>query len=477
MMAHSWEEDFVHSKFLKNVSYSLLANLVSFSISVILVLVAPKFLGPKEYGMWQLFLFYISFAGCCHFGWIDGIYLRYAGYFFERLSARVFSGQYLGIICLEIIIGALIYFCAVLFVKDPVHSYILRLSSVFPLLYNFNLLCNFALQIANRIKNYAILVLVEKTIFFIGFLLLIVFGFHYFIGFYFIKILSLLAACAAGALMCKRLFTFSLPSFQMFFNEARENIWVGIKLLIANTSSVLVIGIIRYGISVGWDVITFGKVSLTLSISNFLMIFINSVSIVLFPMLKTISQKRLAPLYFQIRDVISFLLFSMLIFYYPMRLILGIWLPQYEDYLKYMVILFPVCVFESKVGLLVNTYLKDLRQEALMLKINIYAVLLSAVWTIISTVIVHNLDLAVLGIVVACAFRCIVSEHYIQKLLQIKLMKKICIDIILVLTFMISGYLFEGFICTAIYTLTYAAILFWHRKSIFMNIMRLKNGG
>lgn len=467
----------MHSKFLKNVSYSLLANLVSFSISVILVLVAPKFLGPKEYGMWQLFLFYISFAGCCHFGWIDGIYLRYAGYFFERLSARVFSGQYLGIICLEIIIGALIYFCAVLFVKDPVHSYILRLSSVFPLLYNFNLLCNFALQITNRIKNYVILVLVEKTIFLIGFLLLIVFGFHYFIGFYFIKILSLLAACAAGALMCKRLFTFSLPSFQMFFNEARENIWVGIKLLIANTSSVLVIGIIRYGISVGWDVITFGKVSLTLSISNFLMIFINSVSIVLFPMLKSISQKRLAPLYFQIRDVISFLLFSMLIFYYPMRLILGIWLPQYEDYLKYMVILFPVCVFESKVGLLVNTYLKDLRQEALMLKINIYAVLLSAVWTIISTVIVHNLDLAVLGIVVACAFRCIVSEHYIQKLLQIKLMKKICIDIILVLTFMISGYLFESFICTAIYTLTYAAILFWHRKSIFMNIMRLKNGG
>lgn len=463
--------------FLKNISYSFSANLVSFAISAILVLVAPKFLGLQDYGMWQLFLFYISFAGCCHFGWIDGIYLRYAGYSFERLSARVFSGQYLGIICLEIIIGALIYFCAVLFVKDPVHSYILRLSSVFPLLYNFNLLCNFALQITNRIKNYAILVLVEKTIFFIGFLLLIVFGFHYFIGFYFIKILSLLAACAAGALMCKRLFTFSLPSFQMFFNEARENIWVGIKLLIANTSSVLVIGIIRYGISVGWDVITFGKVSLTLSISNFLMIFINSVSIVLFPMLKTISQKRLAPLYFQIRDVISFLLFSMLIFYYPMRLILGIWLPQYEDYLKYMVILFPVCVFESKVGLLVNTYLKDLRQEALMLKINIYAVLLSAVWTIISTVIVHNLNLAVLGIVVACAFRCIVSEHYIQKLLQIKLMKKICIDIILVLTFMISGYLFESFICTAIYTLTYAAILFWHRKSIFMNIMRLKNGG
>lgn len=84
-------------------------------------------------------------------------------------------------------------------------------------------------------------------------------------------------------------------------------------------------------------------------------------------------EKRLE-VYTIIRNALTFLLFAGLIGYYPIRYVLSLWLPKYADSLIYMSVLFPVCVFESKVTLLINTYLKSMRKEFLMLKINTVSV-------------------------------------------------------------------------------------------------------
>jgi hypothetical protein len=42
-----------------------------------------------------------------HFGWEDGIYLRYAGKDFSELNPRVFSGQFLGIVILQLVMVGL----------------------------------------------------------------------------------------------------------------------------------------------------------------------------------------------------------------------------------------------------------------------------------------------------------------------------------------------------------------------------------
>lgn len=79
--------------------------------------------------------------------------------------------------------------------------------------------------------------------------------------------------------------------------------------MVAIIASMLIIVIIRYGISIGWDVATFGKVSLTLSISNFMMIFISSVSVVFFPILKHMDESRLLDIYMKIRNMLACILF------------------------------------------------------------------------------------------------------------------------------------------------------------------------
>ena len=460
---------------LKNIAYSFGANLVSLLISVFMVMVVPKYLSVDDYGLWQLFLFYFSYLGFLHFGWEDGIYLRYAGKDYDELDQKTFSGQFCGIVILQIALAALISGMGQAFVMDPVKRTALLCSVCLAPFVNFNNLCNFIMQITNRIKDYAKLLLTEQLVFFFGVVIFLLIlhrnEFHYM---YYAKLFSVTSITIAGGYLCRNLLKPSFYTLKHSLTEAKENLLVGSKLMFANIASMLIIGIIRYGISIGWDVATFGRVSLTLGISNFLMVFINSVSVVFFPIIKRMDENRKANTYIVIRNMLDVILFAALIGYYPLKCILAWWLPKYADSLIYMSVLFPVCVFESKVSLLINTYLKSMRKEFLMLKINVVSVVFSLIITIFTVGILHNLNATVFSIVLVYAFRCVLSEHYVTKLLDLNLRKDIVEDLLMCVIFIFSGLVFNNFLSMAVYGVVYATFILIHRHSLIkiVNMVR-----
>lgn len=438
-------------QFVRNVSYSFIANIVSLLVSVCMVMVVPKLLSVEDYGLWQLFIFYFSYIGFFHLGWEDGIYLRYAGKSFEELDRKLFAGQYYLLTAFQIILALAAFSFANLFVDDPVKRIAASCTALLIPFVNFNNLCNFIMQITNRIKDYACMLLTERLMLLILVMGSLLLGFNQFTNLYVAKLCSVGAVTMLSFWLCRGLIKPDSPSAKDVFSEAYENVSVGIKLMFANIASMLIIGIIRYGISMGWNVATFGKVSLTLGISNFLMVFINSVSVVFFPYLKRLDQDRLPSLYMKVRGILTLLLLMALLGYYPLKFILSWWLPKYADSLIYMVVLFPICLFESKVSLLINTYLKSMRKEALMLKINAISVLVSAIVTGITVWVMHNLNLAIFSIVFLYAFRCILAEGYLAKLLNLHLLRAILSDLVMVAVFMISGILLDNWLCMAVY--------------------------
>lgn len=157
-----------------------------------------------------------------------------------------------------------------------------------------------------------------------------------------------------------------------------------------------------------------------------------------------------------------------------MRYILSLWLPKYADSLVYMSVLFPVCVFESKVSLLINTYLKSMRKEFLMLKINIVSVIFSLGATVFTVKIVHNLNATIFSIVLVYAFRCILAEYHLTKILGINLLKNIIEDLLMCSIFIISGWIFNNFFSIVIYGVAYTLFVLLHRHSLqqFIGIVR-----
>ena len=82
-------------KLLLNSSYAITSNLLSLLVSTLVILILPKLIGVEEYGYWQLYLFYASYVGFAHLGWIDGIYLKYGGKEYSELGISNFYSQFI----------------------------------------------------------------------------------------------------------------------------------------------------------------------------------------------------------------------------------------------------------------------------------------------------------------------------------------------------------------------------------------------
>ncbi|MFR4520791.1 MAG: hypothetical protein ACLT40_12635, partial [Fusobacterium sp.] len=66
-------------KFLNNVLYSVIANGISFLVSIVTTLLIPKFVGIEIYSYYQLYIFYITYVAVFNLGLNDGIYLKIGG--------------------------------------------------------------------------------------------------------------------------------------------------------------------------------------------------------------------------------------------------------------------------------------------------------------------------------------------------------------------------------------------------------------
>ena len=92
------------------------------------------------------------------------------------------------------------------------------------------------------------------------------------------------------------------------------------------------------------------------------------------------------------------------------------WIPQYEDSLNYLIFMLPICIFDGKVQLLCNTYLKVIRKERILLGINIGAVAFSGIITVISIFLFDNLIITSVMMVVSIIFRKFTPFYYDNKI-------------------------------------------------------------
>ena len=451
---------------IKNISYSFLANIVSIIISIVMVIFLPKMLSIKDYGLWQLYLFYTSYLGFFHFGWLDGIYLRYGGLYFEQLNKSVFSSQLVALCTFEIVLAVIGYILTCTIDADKDIATVLQFACIVlvpVILYTFS---SFLLQITNKIKEYAQLLLLERLLFFLLVCVCLLSGYNYFNYIITADLCAKFLICFYGLYVIKNIITTRIDKLAQVWQEIKNNISVGSKLLIANIAGLLIIGIIRFAISYHWDISDFGKVSLSLSIANFFMIFINSLSIVMFPVLKRLNEDKQKELYFKLRNLLTAVLLCAFICYYPIKYILLLWIPKYKDALIYINILFPVFLFESRIMLLVNTYFKALRYENTMLRCNLCIVLLGIIMAGIG-IWVDELKIMVLFITILSASKNLLAEYLLSKSLKIKLLKPWLSEISVVTAFIILNYfLHDEFIAFLNYLVIIIIYLVCNKRKI-----------
>ncbi len=454
--------------FFQKMLYAVAANFLSLAVSLATTLLVPKFLGNavEQYGYLQIYLFYFSYIGFFHFGLCDGIYLRDGGKQYEALDRPLYSAQFWILTLTQVVIALGIAGAGILLCPGAEYRFVCIAIAVAVLFFIPRNMLAYFLQATNRIREYSLLTTVGRLFYGVSILFIFFFGRQDYRLFVYSDLLGHFLALLLACYYCRDII-FSRPAgLSRGLCACAANIRVGIKLLFANMAGMLITGIVRMAIQWQWDVATYGRISFTLSVSNFILTFITAVAVVLYPTLKRASAQELPLLYPKIRDLLTLPLLLGLSFYYPMELLLSRFLPQYAESMRYMAILFPFCLYATQTTLLVQTYMNVLRMEKSVLRVNVIGVLFACLTTFFSVFVCQDLTLAMVSIVLNQMFRSIYAELVLSRRMGLRLYPQILLEAGMTAVFILANWFVRGLVGVLLYLAAYVVYLAVRRSAV-----------
>ena len=412
--------------------------------------------------------------GLFHFGLTDGVYLRSGGEEWKRLNKSLLGEQLKCMNIFHTAIACLIWLISKLIFEDEQRIWVLVCAGIYLIIANEMYYLGFVFQAVNETKIHSISIIISKTLFVICILSLIFLEIKDFkvccICFLFAHLIGTIFLMYKG-----REIVFSPMIYsRKTFIEMRENIRVGISLTISSVASNLVLGIGRILVDLNGGLEAFGVISLAVSLTSFVLNFLTQVSMVMFPMLRRFNIERLTEIYTYLRNLISYFLCVIYVLFIPFVALLELWLPQYVESFKYMVILFPMCVFDGKMQMLYNTYFKVLREEKTLMKINVLTVVCSACFCIIAICMVRNKFAIAFAMLLAILSRSFLSSFYLSKKMNVEYESNFIAEIVIATVFIFSNIFFADILAFGVNLIMISIYYFIERRKIRQNLTGLK---
>lgn len=456
-------------KLKENFRFAVIAQAISLIVSCSTNLVLPKVVSVTNFSYWQLFIFYATYMPCLSLGLNDGVYLRYGGLTKSQINIGSVMSQYIiGFIMQSIFV---LFLGVILSVTIPFSKrYVVILSVlVYFLIYTSHNYFGNIFQAVNETNIYSKSIIIVRIAFLLSQSILILMKEKNIDYYIFLYILSILFALLY--LLFKFKSNFKLVSFNMKsgIHDVIISVRVGISLMIANICSPLILGVGRQLIDIRWGLLTFGKISFSLTLMNFVIVFIMQVGLVLFPALRKVSKNELKKYYKKITILLFKLLPVIYILYLPSQFLIKLWLPNYTQSINYLGIILPICFFECKMNLLGNTFFKVLNKQVLLLKVNIITIILSTILCFICAFLLNSLYLTVVSMVASIIFRSAFSDLLLCNDLKINIGLVEIVDIIQAIIFIIFTSICNWWITMIVFIIFLIVRFLWIRGYNFQS--------
>lgn len=462
---------------IKNISYSFVANIISMVLGILATLLFPKFLGVSEYGYYQLYIFYVGYLLIPALGIADGVQLEIAGKKYTDFDFDKQTAVFWFSTIVQVILYAALLIISVLFVTDADKKFVFVCDCIVGLIYYSRYYLYMLLQGVNRIKEYADIIITERSVSIIISIIALLLGCNNYKLMIIFDVIGRILSFIIAVFYCKEI-VIKLPHISAStIKQSLGYIASGVMILLAVQAGSLIIGINRYGIEKRWGIDEFGKISLAIALSNMALRCVNSISIVLFPTLRNIDNKKLPLIYENLNVALMSVIFILMCFFKPVCYIMGLWLPQYADSLRYSILLLPVCIYECKYSLLINTNLKNLNKEKIIGIINVISIVLSFIAAYISIFVLENVEMAAIGMLFALSLRSIIGELIIGSIFRINVIKNIILELLLSIIYIICNYYIATLLSAAFYIACVFIYIYIEREKIKYLTKKIVNNG
>lgn len=427
-----------------NIGLAIMAQGISFISSIMMAVVVPKALGVVDYAYWQLFTLYVGYVGLLLLGIHDGIFLRLGGVRVRQIDWPRVKTQFALVAAFQTV--TLLSAGVVIMITGgaTTRTAVLLLVVADGLIVNPASFLFYVLRAANLPNIYSLASMLSGGVWAFllvgltvarpeGFLL-------YSLGYLFAQTLS----TAYCFLHFREVFRCKNGSLRVALFDCRDDCFAGLKVTIAYYAGTLVVGSCRMLVDYKWGIEAFGLFSFSVSLVNFLLTFMAQVSMVIFPIIRRMGLQSQGKAYLLMRGSLVSILPLAYVLYFPVCSVLGWWLPQYADSLRYLAIMLPVCFFDCKMQLLVNTYLKSMRKENALMWINVASLAGALVLMSLVAIVTSSITATAVAMVIAIAVRSIFAEAYLGHFMDVGSPTVIVSEVVLAVFFVGFAYGFSS---------------------------------
>lgn len=357
-------------------------NFIQFMIGVVNGFLVPAVLKVDQYAYLKTFTLYVSYVGILHFGFIDGIYLKYGGKEKQEIDVSLLKYEHSFLVKFQAIV-TLIFLILGLLKRD----FIIVAFALTIIPTNLQTFFNFLYQALGEFSIYSkIKIIFPLTLLLIN-LAIIFLNLRSFMPFVLSQLIALYFSYFIYEIQYTRIFETLSVSVRKDFSTIKMPFKVGIFIMLGNLSTLMVYSIDRWFVKLWLTIEDFAYYSFAISLMSVVNLVISSIAMTFYPYLsKGYTKSLLAKLkdYFIIIGSISS------ISYFFMYLIVRTLLPKYIPSLTVISILFASFPATAVINILYVNLYKVNKMERKYFKTVLAVLALSFVLNVIALLTGHN---------------------------------------------------------------------------------------
>lgn len=374
------KEEIVSKKTIGSILKVAAGNLFKLAAGILVGFLLPKIIGVTDYGYYKTFTLYASYVGLFHFGFADGIYLKYGGKNYDELDKESFRFYTLFLMGLEFslsLVGATIAFLTLSgdlkFIFVCLAVYLLSANAI-----NYYQIIS---QITGRFQELSRRMAIQSM--FTAFSVVVLWLLHRFSDcaisyqIYTVIYVGIFALLAVWYTFTYRDITFGRRK-RGTKEEIFEFVRLGFPLMVANLCSMLILDLDRQFVRVLFDTDTYAVYAFAYNMLGMIMTAMTAISTVLYPTLKKTDEETLKNNYGMLTKAVLILVFACLSVYFPLCQFVRWFLPNYVGSLPIFRIILPGLAASSAVTIVMHNYYKALGKEMNFFLKSILILILSA---------------------------------------------------------------------------------------------------
>lgn len=458
-------ERFNFRAFISDVSVYSGGNVLLLIFGFVQVFIIPKYISVEDYGYWKLFGLYAGYTGILHFGFIDGLLVRWAGKGLDQIGNKIgtafkflFFQQVFTILPLYLIF----YF---LFASYRPFRWISLTILVYAFIFNLTTFFRFTAQALRQFKGLTLVNVFTR----IAFLLIIIiylftlgyFDYHNIIYGY---LLASIIGLAILVFWFRKYLGSSKRSLSRLLSYGKKNIGIGTFVLLGNFVSILFLSIDRLMVSSFFTIEKFAIYGFAVAIITIAYTFILSIAQVFFPYLSSFSPQLQRHAYRLAKPAIILSWAATLILYFPLAKLIGFYLPQYFRSLRIIQLLICTVGFGSLIQILHINYYKTYHKQREYFIWGLTVLAISAALNFLAIRVWGNLTSVAVATVISFSMWYVVNELRLKQIVN-QSSQQLQKDFLAILgyssAFWLSSFVIKGFVTQMLIYMTLFLILTW----------------